>query len=92
MFASEVQVRLGPLLVGVYDDSSQMNREIELIAGLLTDAAEKLLPHVQPWMKDRLILLVVCALKAELLGQHGRKPGGRVRGHYLTKRVDCVQQ
>ena len=44
MFASKVQVRLAPLLVGVYDDSGQMSREIELVAGLLTDAAEKLLP------------------------------------------------
>ena len=39
-----------------------------------------------------MILLVVCALKAELLGQHERKPGGRARGHYLTKRVDCVEE
>ena len=53
MFASEVQVRLAPLLVGVYDDPGQMSREIELLAGLLTDAAEKLLPHVQPWRKAR---------------------------------------
>ena len=53
MFASEVQVRLAPLLVGVYDDSGQMSREIKLVAGLLTDAAEKLLPYVQSRRKAR---------------------------------------
>ena len=54
-----------------------MSREIELVAGLLTDAAEKLLPHVHGGrLGGERILLVVCALKAELFGQHGRKPGG----------------
>ena len=47
VFASEVQVRLAPLLVGVYDDPDQMSSEIELVSELLTDAAEKLRPCVQ---------------------------------------------
>ena len=34
-----------PLLVGVYDDPDHISREIEQVTGLLTDAAEKLLPR-----------------------------------------------
>ena len=53
VFAAEVQTRLAPLLVGVYDDPEQMSCEIVLVAGLLTDAAEKLLPCVQPRRRTR---------------------------------------
>ena len=85
MFASEVQMRLAPLLVGVYDDPDQMSREIELVAGLLTDVQRNSCLMCNHGERSRLggemILLVVCAPKAELLGQHGRKPGGRMRGH-----------
>ena len=95
MFASEVQMRLAPLLVGVYDDPDQMSREIELVAGLLTDVQRNSCLMCNHGERSRLggemILLVVCAPKAELLGQHGRKPEGQVRGHYLTKRVDCIE-
>ena len=39
-----------------------------------------------------MIFSVVCVLKAELLVQHGRRPVARVRGHFLRRRVDCVEQ
>ena len=80
MFASKVQVRLAPLLVGVYDDSGQMSREIELVAGLLTDAAEKLLPHVQPrrrarWRDDTLSCLCAQSRAARAAWKEAGRPG-----------------
>ena len=80
MFASEVQVRLAPLLVGVYDDPDQMSREIELVAGLLTDAAEKLLPHVQPrrkakWRDDTLSHLCAQSRAARAAWKEAGRPG-----------------
>ena len=84
-FVYEVQVRLAPLLVGVYDDPDQMSKEIKLVAGLLTDAAEKLLHHVQPWRKAKWrddTRSRLCA-QSRAVVQHGRRLGDHVRGHYL---------
>ena len=80
MFASKVQVRLAPLLVGVYDDSGQMSREIEFVAGLLIDAAEKLLPHVQPrrktrWRDDTLSCLCTQSRAARAAWKEAGRPG-----------------
>lgn len=47
-FTDEVQAGLAPLLNGVYVDVEQLDKEIELVAGMLVDAAERHLPLVHP--------------------------------------------
>ena len=75
MFTSEVQVRLAPLLVGVYDDPDQMSRKIELVVELLTDAAEKLLPHVQPQRKAKWRDDTISRLCAQSRAAHAHERG-----------------
>lgn len=41
------------MLIGVYDNADQVSGEIEEVAGLLTDAVEKILPCTQPRKKSR---------------------------------------
>ena len=77
---SEVQGRLAPLLIGVYDGPDQINSEIELVAGLLTDTAEKLLPCVQPrrkakWKDDTLSQLCAQSRAARAAWKEAECPG-----------------
>ncbi len=53
VFTDEVQTRLRPLFTGVYDSAEMISSEIERVAGILTEAAEELLPSVQPRKKSR---------------------------------------
>ena len=52
-FTAEVQTRLEPLFMGVHDNTDEISREIEQVAGILTEVAEKLLPCVQPRRRTR---------------------------------------
>ena len=47
-FTVEVQTVLAPLLNSAYDDVKQLDKEIEFVAGMLVDAADRLLPLVHP--------------------------------------------
>ena len=52
-YMMEVQARLAPLLNSLYSDGDQMSEEIEQVARLLSDAADRILPYVQPKRKSR---------------------------------------
>ena len=52
-FTAEVQTRLEPLFMEVYDNTNDINGEIEQVAGILTEIAENLLPYVQPRKRTR---------------------------------------
>ena len=57
-----------------------MSREIELVVGLLTDAAEKLVPHVQPrrkakWRDDTLSRLCAQSRAARVAWKEAGRPG-----------------
>ena len=80
VFMSEVQGRLALLLIGVYDGPDQINIEIELVVGLLTDTAEKLLPCVQPrrktkWKDDTLSRLCAQSRAARAAWKEAGCPG-----------------
>ena len=55
-------------MCSVYEDAEQLDEEIDLVARMMVDAAERQLPLVQP--KDRggggMIHSVACVLRAEL--------------------------
>ena len=52
-FASELRANNEPLLTRVHDDGEVISNKIEQVAGLLIDAAEKILPCVQPRRKTK---------------------------------------
>ena len=52
-FTAEVQTRLEPLLLGIHDNTNEISGEIEHVAGILTEVAEKLLPCIQPKKRTR---------------------------------------
>ena len=58
-----VKTRLAPLLNNEYDDVEQLDREIEFVAGMLANAAERLLSLVHPKRPTRWrdILSSLCA-------------------------------
>ncbi len=89
-FTAAVQAGLAPLLNGVYEDVAQLDSEIELVAGMLVDAAIRHLPLVHP--KGRLdggmVRSAVCVHKVVLLVQLGRMLVVPWRVHYITRRVD----
>ena len=47
---------LAPFLNNLYGDVEEMSEEKKKVAGLVTDAAEKLLPHVQLRRPDAKII------------------------------------
>ena len=55
-------------MCSVHEDAEQLDEEIDLVARMMVDAAERQLPLVQP--KDRggggMIHSVACVLRAEL--------------------------
>ena len=52
-FVNAVQTGLAPFLNNLYGDGEEMSEEMQKVAGLITDAAVKLLPHVKPRGKTR---------------------------------------
>ena len=44
VLTAEVQAGLAPLLNNAYEDAEQLDEEIELVARILVDAAERYLP------------------------------------------------
>ena len=52
-FTAEVQTRLEPLFLEIHDNTNEISGEIEHVAGILTEVAEKLLPCVQPKKRTR---------------------------------------
>ena len=47
-FASEIRTRIERLLTRMHDNVEEISKEIEQVAGLLIDTAERVLPCVQP--------------------------------------------
>lgn len=52
-FVKAVQTWLATFLNNLYGNIQETSEEIEKVAGLITNAAEKLLPHVQPSLEDQ---------------------------------------
>ena len=52
-FSSEIRTRIEPLLIRVYDEEEVISNEIEQVARLLIDTAEKILSCVQPRKKTK---------------------------------------
>lgn len=63
-FSAEITARLEPLYSRVYDDAESTSGEIELVASILKETADRLLPSIEPrrkkkWKDD--ILSCLCA-------------------------------
>ena len=52
-YMSEIRTRIEPLLTRIHDDGEVISNDIEQVAGVLIDTAEKVLPCVQPRRKTK---------------------------------------
>lgn len=69
-FVKAVQTWLATFLNNLYGNIQETSEEIEKVAGLITNAAEKVLPHVQPRRPGGEI--TACVRRVVQLGGHGR--------------------
>ncbi len=83
-------------MVNLNSHGMQVNEEIDTVAGMLTGAAVRFLPHVQPrgkkrWRDDTLSHLCV---QSRALEEHGRRLAAPKKVHYniMTRKEDSGGQ
>ena len=87
VFAAEVQAGLAPLLNNAYEDAKQLDEEIELVARILEDSAERHLP-LNGQEGGKTIHSVAREPRAGLLILLGNRLVVYWKVHFLRKRID----